>query len=178
MAKKDDRATRTRKRIERVKRLVGKNPSITVKEIAARLNIDVQAVYRDLRALGIEVQAIKSGTQANADELDLRFARYAFGKDYENPVGEQDDEYRRECERIGYPGFFYVGELWSIYRDFWDHKRRGLTFASGKWRKATAYDGSHSFDHDYGAVADRATTYRTGRQQKIDRDWDDFEDWF
>lgn len=177
MAREGERARRTRERIARVKRLLDASPSITVKEIASRLRLDVQAVYRALRALGVDVQSIGSGFQANADDADMKFAQYAFGNDYENPVGEQDEEYKRECERIGRPGFFYVGELWSIYRDFWEHKRAGLTYSDGVWRKSTAYDGSHAFSHGYGVMTDYTPSARPTIPSKTNADWDDYEDW-
>ena len=173
---------KTSRRLACIKSLIEKEPGLSAREIAERLNIDVSSVYRGLRSLGgkkrISSEVAKQTTADIIQEYDEKFARYAFGDRFENPQGEQDEEYKRECERLGYPGFFYIGELWSIYRDFWEHKRAGLTFSKGKWRKATAYDGTHGIDHGYGVLADRTTSARPMSQYKTDINWDDFEDWF
>lgn len=182
--KKTSRERLVAERKAKIKRLVDSGEELTVRDIAERLGVDVKAVYRDLYALGVDVKRLQSGMarygQALADATDLEFALYAFGKcDYDNPPGEQDEEYKREVEFLGRPGFFYVGELWRTYRDFWEHKRRGMTLQGGKWRKSTANDGRHASEYaEVGAIYDKKIQGVANKSRLRDPNWDDWEDWY
>lgn len=182
-ARPNKKAREKLRRAARVAALLDREPWLTNVELSQRTGLSYQQVYSALKLLGRRAgQATEkrgSNRTVESQKADLEFAKRVFGVgDYDAPKGMQDEAYRSAMKLIGRPGFFYIGETWAVYRDFWEHKEQGLTFAKGKWRKATANDGVHTSSRRNGAILDRSTSGRPLRQQRMDANWDDFEDWF
>lgn len=182
-ARQSPREREKLKRANQVAALLDREPWLTTVELSNRTGFSYQQIYKALKYLGRRAGkgAERRGNNRTAEsqKADLEFAKRVFGVgDYDAPKGMQDEAYRSAMKLIGRPGFFYIGETWAVYRDFWEHKEQGLTFAKGKWRKATANDGVHTSSRRNGAILDRSTSGRPLRQQRMDANWDDFEDWF
>ena len=142
--------------LKKMKKLLAENPDLTASELADAIKAKVDVIRGLAYRNNIKLKRATAKLVERAVELereqDIRWAREAFGENYENPKWRRDDEYEREMLERKRPGFYFIGELWARYRDMFAHKQRGLTLTDGEWRPSRARDGVHQGEEIFGAI--------------------------